>query len=316
MFELPVTPLTKSVIKPSGCTLYYKRDDLLPYSFGGNKVRIAAEFLADLLSKDCDSIIGYGSVKSNLSRVVANMSRRLPGGGYIITSYNDKAEEDSAVSFNSVLVASCGVRTAKCLKANVAQTVQHVIGQIESEGGRPYYIYGDCHGKGNELVPMRAYMKVYDEIREQEKELGIRFDMIFLATGTAMTQSGLIVGSAIHGDDVKVVGISVARKREQVVSIISENCHLALGYNINPAAVIVSDDYLCGAYGQYSDDIVDAIHRAYGFDGVALDTCYTGKAFAGMCSYLEANGISGKNILFIHTGGMPLFFDDLANGRT
>ena len=45
--------------------------------------------------------------------------------------------------------------------------------------------------------------------------------------------------------------------------------------------------------------------------GIPLDSTYTGKAFRGMLSYLEENGIHGQKILFIHTGGTPLFFDDL-----
>ena len=43
---------------------------------------------------------------------------------------------------------------------------------------------------------------------------------------------------------------------------------------------------------------------------------YTGKAFYGMVKYLEENQIQGKQIqgkqiLFLHTGGTPLFFDFL-----
>ena len=47
--------------------------------------------------------------------------------------------------------------------------------------------------------------------------------------------------------------------------------------------------------------------------GIPLDSTYTGKAYAGMRAYLNKQGIRGKNILFIHTGGTPLFFDDLEN---
>ena len=43
--------------------------------------------------------------------------------------------------------------------------------------------------------------------------------------------------------------------------------------------------------------------------GIPLDATYTGKAFMGMTEYIK--GISNKNILFIHTGGTPLFFDVL-----
>ena len=42
-----------------------------------------------------------------------------------------------------------------------------------------------------------------------------------------------------------------------------------------------------------------------------MDTTYVGKAFCGMNKYIEDNKIRNKKILFIHTGGTPLFFDDL-----
>lgn len=43
-------------------------------------------------------------------------------------------------------------------------------------------------------------------------------------------------------------------------------------------------------------------------NSIILDPIYTGKAFYGMCEYIKKENIKGKNILFIHTGGMPLFF--------
>lgn len=38
------TPIIK-INSQLTCNIYIKRDDLLPFSFGGNKVRIAEEFL-------------------------------------------------------------------------------------------------------------------------------------------------------------------------------------------------------------------------------------------------------------------------------
>ena len=46
-------------------------------------------------------------------------------------------------------------------------------------------------------------------------------------------------------------------------------------------------------------------------NGIALNTTYTGKAYYGMMKYIEKNNIENKNILFINTGGLPLFFDNL-----
>ena len=45
--------------------------------------------------------------------------------------------------------------------------------------------------------------------------------------------------------------------------------------------------------------------------GIPMDTTYTAKAYSGMEEYLIDHEIRKKNILFIHTGGTPLFFDEL-----
>ena len=45
--------------------LYIKREDLLPFSFGGNKARKAALFLQDIKKKNADYIVTYGSGSSN-----------------------------------------------------------------------------------------------------------------------------------------------------------------------------------------------------------------------------------------------------------
>ena len=58
-------------------SIYVKRDDLLPFSFGGNKVRIALEFINDMKKQGKDCIVGYGNARSNLSRALANLAISL-----------------------------------------------------------------------------------------------------------------------------------------------------------------------------------------------------------------------------------------------
>ncbi|MFP3649044.1 hypothetical protein SB822_60415, partial [Paraburkholderia sp. SIMBA_054] len=72
-----------------------------------------------------------------------------------------------------------------------------------------------------------------------------------------------------------------------------------------------TDEYIVNGYGSYNDDILKTIKESLIKDGVPLDATYTGKAFWGMKKYIESNQIKDKRILFIHTGGTPLFFDEL-----
>ena len=64
-------------------------------------------------------------------------------------------------------------------------------------------------------------------------------------------------------------------------------------------------------YGAYNNEVLEVIRDVLIKDGIPLDTTYTGKGFWGMTEFIKENQIAGKNILFIHTGGTPLFFDDL-----
>ena len=69
----------------------------------------------------------------------------------------------------------------------------------------------------------------------------------------------------------------------------------------------IKDEYLCGGYGKYNEHI-EAVIREVESKGILLDPCYTGKSLWGMLSEIEKGGICG-NILFIHTGGYPVYLD-------
>jgi len=282
--------------------IYIKRDDLLPFSFGGNKVRIALEFIADMKNQGKDCIVGYGNSRSNLSRALANLCYQLEIPCHIISP----ADEDGTHidTYNSKMALACNAEFHYCRKTNVKASVERVLKELRDKGLNPYYIYGDSTGKGNEHIPLLAYVKVYEDIKAQ-------FDYIFLATGTGMTQGGLLAGKAIHGGDEKIVGISVARSSMQETSVLKNSleCFSTRVQKIDYGEINVQDEYLCNGYGTYNRQIEKTIHQQLTCNGMPLDPTYTGKAFWGMREYIKKNKIVGKKILFIHTGGTPLFFD-------
>ena len=74
------------------------------------------------------------------------------------------------------------------------------------------------------------------------------------------------------------------------------------------AATFFIDDYTDG-YGNEDNRVKETIETVLKIYGIPLDATYTGKAFMGMTEYIK--DLKDKNILFIHTGGTPLFFDEL-----
>ncbi len=288
--------------------IFIKRDDLLPFSFGGNKVRIAQEFYEDMIAQGKNCMIGYGGLKSNLCRILSNLCAKNGVKCHIVTSTD--SDEEPTETNNSLLVQSFGTIVHRCSKTEVAKTVSAVMEQCRKDGYDPYYIYGDENGNGNEATPVKAYVKAHREILDG-------YDYIFLATGTGMSHAGMLVGKYMDKTGEKIVGISVARdakteteKLKKYISAYYDLMQQPLPTNIFNE-IVIEDEYLCGGYGKYNAEITDVIKKVMLTNGVALDTTYTGKAFWGMLSYLKKNNISGKKVLFVHTGGLPIFFDNL-----
>ena len=262
--------------------IYIKREDKLPYSFGGNKVRFADAFLQDMKAKGKNALIAYGSKSSNLCRVMAQLcfDSKIPCA--VVFS------EISGDTNNSRIVSSLGVREYSCEKTQVCETVTRAIEDFKKEGYNPYYIYGNTKGEGNELVPVSSYTKVYDEITAFEKENNISFDYIFLATGTAATYSGLLARACEKSHNRNIGGISVARDAQRCKSIIKNNLKLYFKEEID-TDIKITDQYLLGGYSETSEDELSEIDLIFEKFSLPLDPTYTGKAFYGMKNYLTKN---------------------------
>ena len=300
--------------------MYIKREDLLPFSFGGNKVRFARSFLEDMVQKGADGMIIYGNYHSNLCRILSAACRRKEIPCSMIHNVDDADPKE--ITANSYLIREMQVKEYPCRKGGIAPCVAKARKEMQEEGRIPYYIYGDDTGRGNAHVPMEAYVQVYREIQRQEQELHTFFDYIFLASSTNTTQSGLLAGMLLEQEHRKIIGISVSRNSTRAKEVILENLEEYFREKGRPLteeqkeaakqAILVEDRYLAGGYGCSDDHIRDTIRCVYDREGIYLDGTYTGKAFSGMEDWLREHHIRGKSVLFLHTGGAPLFFDSLS----
>ncbi|MCM1297668.1 MAG: pyridoxal-phosphate dependent enzyme [Muribaculaceae bacterium] len=289
---------------------FIKRDDCIPFSFGGNKARKAAEFYRAIQGTDTDVVMTYGSNSSNHCRIIANMAAGMGISCHIISP-----EENRELLNNTKLVQDFGAVIETCPVTQVAQTIENRKRIYREQGKHPYFIAGGGHGShGTE-----AYVKAYREIEEYENNNDCYFDYIFHASGTGTTQAGLVCGSLLSGAvDRKIVGISIAREAQRGRQVVKDSIREYLGERFEELyreeSLVFVDAYRCGGYGLYTEQVIDTIETVMRRDGVAMDTTYVGKAFCGMLAYLEENGIRDKRILFLHTGGGPLFFDGLTGG--
>ena len=220
-------------------------------------------------------------------------------------------EEVSDTTFNSKLMQCFGAEIITVPVENVHETIEEQLHKLKKSGKKPYFIPGGGHGN----LGTQAYVNCYNEIKEYEKANHIFFEYIFFASGTGTTQAGLICGQIENADnDRKIIGISIARRNPRGRNVVVDSVEEYMG-NCNKEKVenntIFIDNYIGHGYGKENEEIEDTIRAAMVKYGIPLDSTYTGKAFQGMKKYIAENNIKNKNILFIHTGGTPLFFDDL-----
>jgi D-cysteine desulfhydrase len=302
------TPITYLGIFENN-TLYTKREDMIPYSFGGNKARKSLLFFEEIDKRKCDSVVTYGSSHSNHCRVVANMAAQRNIPCYII-SPNESSDE----TYNSVIMDLLGAYITTVNVDDVHDTIENKLKELKALGKNPFFIQGGGHGN----IGTQAYVECYNEIIKYELENNIFFDYIFLASGTGTTQAGLVCGQLMNRDERKIIGISIARKNPRGRNVVIDSIKdylLEVKYNAEDKDIeqntIFLDDFVTDGYGKNNLSIDETIKYIMIKYGIPLDSTYTGKAFWGMENYLVREHIEQKNVLFIHTGGTPLFFDDL-----
>jgi len=137
LFERPLagTPLVPLSGNYGKNLFYIKRDDMIPFSFGGNKARKAAEFYREIKDSDIDVIMTYGSNSSNHCRIIANMAAAMGLSCHIISP-----EENRERLYNTKLVERFGAVIETCPVSQVSDTIDRRMEAYRAEGRRPYFI--------------------------------------------------------------------------------------------------------------------------------------------------------------------------------
>ncbi len=290
----------------SGKKLKIVRDDLFPGLGGGNKSRKMEEYARELTRGGYNAVVTTGGIQSNHCRAVALMAAQNGWRCHVV--YHGTRERFFSEGGNAALVRASGSSVEFVDVGGIAGAMDAAMSQFRGAGLKPYYITGG----GHDLPGGNAYMDAAMQLFEFGAWTGYKPDVIFLASGTGSTQAGILVGLGKVGwGDVKVVGISVARRRERATNVIAEFvARLARAHGLDPklfdGQICVCDEYLCGGYEKSSEEMREFLSDTIRNTGVIFDPTYSGKALWGMKSIWEKSGDLG-NVFFWHTGGIMNF---------
>jgi D-cysteine desulfhydrase family pyridoxal phosphate-dependent enzyme len=299
-----------------GIDLLLKRDDDTGLAFGGNKVRQLEFYFGQAEAEGADTVLITGAVQSNYVRVAAAAAAKLGFLAHVQLERRVPGMDETYYSSGNVLLNDLlgAVRHDYPVgedEEGADRALQELAAELRSSGSRPYVI---PLGPGNPPTGSLGYVAAAIELVEQMPDLSERLGAIVVASGSAMTHSGLLFGLRALGQRVPVLGICVRRAAELQQGRVEQKC-AELGEMLGMPGVVVDgdvqvfDETLAPGYGQLNDEVFEAISMTARLEGVLLDPTYTGRTMAGLIALVRGGGIeAGSTVMFIHTGGTPAVF--------
>lgn len=281
--------------------LFIKRDDLLPFGLGGNKVRKWQMLAPSVVKAEADTVITCGAVQSNHARVTAAVGAVLGWRVILVLSGTQPDEATGNLRYDRLFGAD--VRFVPSPEARPG-AMADVAETVEREGRKAFVLPLGGSTPLGAIGMARAVAEL--------SSAGLKPDLILHASSSAGTQAGLVAGCALFGLPTRVLGVSADEPAPQLSARIGdllEGMADLLGCRADtlrgPFGVEVDDRHVGRGYGHPTAASLEAATLLARTEGIVLDQVYTAKAFAGLLARLR-EGIAGPDdtVLFWQTGGL------------
>lgn len=293
--------------------IYAKREDCNSgLAFGGNKIRKLEYIVPDAIASGADTLVTIGGVQSNHTRQVAAVAAKI--------GMKCRLVQESWVPFQDAVYDRVGnILLSRVMGADIELVdegfdigIRHsweaALEDVKDKGDKPYPIPAGAsvHKYGG-----LGYVGFAEEVRQQEEELGLKFDYIVVCTVTGSTHAGMVVGFAKDGRARNVIGIDASGTPEkthaQVLDIARKTAALIeSGKDISKEDVVLKTEYAFPVYGVPSDETNAAIRLCARLEGMMTDPVYEGKSMQGLIDLVKKDFFpAGSKILYAHLGGVP-----------
>jgi 1-aminocyclopropane-1-carboxylate deaminase/D-cysteine desulfhydrase-like pyridoxal-dependent ACC family enzyme len=281
--------------------LLIKRDDLLSFALGGNKVRKLQMLAAEAQRAGADTLITCGAVQSNHARVTAATGAVLGWRVVLVLSGDPPAQPTGNLARDIVFGAD--VRLIADRAARPAM-MDEVADEMRRAGRRPFVISLG----GSTPIGAAGMARAIAELSADS----IRPDVIVHASSSAGTQSGVTAGCALFGLKTRVLGISVDEPAEtlranveRLVSRMAAELGARAETWLGSHPIDVDDSQVGDGYGIATPASEEALTLVARTEGIILDRVYESKAMAGLIARVRDGRFTrDQTVLFWHTGGL------------
>jgi len=276
--------------------IFIKRDDAIPFGFGGNKVRKLELVMAAALREGADTVISCGGVQSNHCRATAAAATRLGLQCHLVLS----GEAPHALSGNTRLDEIFGAKLHFVPgRADRTPRMASLEGSLRADGFKPTVI---PLGASTPLGATGLALAIFEMI-----EQGHRPDVIVHASSSGGTQAGLLAGLALAGLKTRVIGISADESASSLGRTVEELESGVLDLvesTAEPRKAEVQDRFVGEGYGIATEASREALTLLARSEAIVVDHTYTAKALAGLIALVRDRSVpKDSSILFWHTGG-------------
>ena len=302
-----------------GKNIYVKRDDQTGSEWSGNKIRKLEFAVQEALEQGCNLLITCGGIQSNHCRATVAVAAHLGLKAAVLLRISEEPPVEGNYFLDLLMGADVRFCTRDEYRDHRGDIMQEMADGYAAQGYKPYIIpEGASFGVG-----VLGYYFAMKEIVAQEKEMGVRFDTVLVATGSGGTLAGLQLANLIHGCGKRVIGVCVCDDAAYFQDIAARISRDALPYlvaqgeiseqeasrwaaSLKPGDFEFFEEYVGIGYALSRPEELEHIRRMARLEGTVFDPVYTGKATFGMVNELKEGGRlrSSENILFIHTGGL------------
>lgn len=286
-----------------GPALFIKRDDTIPFGFGGNKVRKLEIVAAQALVEGADTLVTMGGVQSNHARATAAVAARIGVGCELVLNGTPPDRPTGNALLDRLLGAN--VRYVPT-RASRSEMMTRAIEELRSSGKRPFAIpLGASTAYG-----AAAYAHALGELLSQMRPP----DLIVTSTSSGGTQAGLLAGCRLHGIETAVLGVSADDPADAVASEVRrvladlETLLEVPTASLSSASIDIDDRFVGGGYGVPTPESNEAIELCARREGIFLDPTYTSKAMAALIARVRTGALRNGTVVFWHTGGQVGLF--------
>jgi 1-aminocyclopropane-1-carboxylate deaminase/D-cysteine desulfhydrase-like pyridoxal-dependent ACC family enzyme len=299
----PVHRLTRleHALGPDCPRLLIKRDDLLSFALGGNKVRKLQAIAGDAQRAGVDTLITCGAAQSNHARVTAATGAVL--GWRVILVLNGTRPDPPVGNVRHDLLFGADLRFVARREDREAAMVA-AADEVRHAGGVPLVIPVGGSTPTGAMGMARGVVELGMD--------GVKPDVIVHATSSAGTQAGLTVGCALVGSRARVIGISADEPASALAGRVEDligRMATVLGGRAEslagPHPIEVDDTQVGGGYGVVTAASAEAATLVARTEAIVLDDVYTSKAMAGLIARVRSGLLTkDQTVLFWHTGGL------------